>query len=423
MAVYFLLSFPGGLHLATVKLQESFLVLEVEKESRRTQADDSFINIYQDLKYIMTAIEETYTVEQTCLIAIRELKKISGFVKVMVYQFDDDWNGDVIAEEMEAGMESYLGLKFPASDIPRQARELYRKISYRIIPNVEYEPVRLYPVINPVSNGFTDLSDSNLRSVAAVHLEYLRNMKVAASMSTRVLFNGQLWGLIACHHRTPKYLSFEMCAVFEILSNMISSRISALLSQDAFDYKTDLQQRHAELVDKIYTEEGLLKGLRTHQNDLLQLLKAEGIAIVMNNAVECFGTAPEKLEVEDLVMWLQSHNVHKIYHQPSLPSVYEPAQAYSAGASGVLALPVQVEKGNFILAFRPEAVKTVHWGGNPSEAVNFEPDGKKYHPRASFKLWQQVVEKTSVPWKKEDLEVAERFRNFVVEFALNKMYN
>ena len=86
-------------------------------------------------------------------------------------------------------------------------------------------------------------------------------------------------------------------------------------------------------------------------------------------------------------------------------------------------MPVQVEKGNFILAFRPEAVKTVHWGGNPSEAVNFEPDGKKYHPRASFKLWQQVVEKTSVPWKKEELEVAERFRNFVVEFALNKMYN
>src|SRR5439155_4932601 len=132
---------------------------------------------------------------------------------VMIYQFDNNWNGTVIAEAMEAGMDSYLGLKFPASDIPKQAREMYRKNPYRFIPDVDYQPVRLYPVLNPVSGGFTDLTDSNLRSVAGVHLEYLRNMQVMASMSTRIVKEDQLWGLISCHHRTAKYLSYQMCSL------------------------------------------------------------------------------------------------------------------------------------------------------------------------------------------------------------------
>jgi two-component system, chemotaxis family, sensor kinase Cph1 len=191
--------------LALLQQYEGYFILEVEKIEME-DGQHSFVEIYQELKLVTTAIEEADTLQEATAVAARELKRISGFDKVMIYQFDPDWNGEVIAEEMEEGMDTYLGLKFPASDIPKQARDLYKRCPYRLIPTVDYTPVRLYPVINPLTQTFTNLTDSNFRSVAAVHLEYLKNMKVAASMSTRILVEGELWGLIACHHRQPNYL-------------------------------------------------------------------------------------------------------------------------------------------------------------------------------------------------------------------------
>jgi light-regulated signal transduction histidine kinase (bacteriophytochrome) len=397
--------------------------MEVEKENRENLKEDSFIHVYQNLKYVMASIEVAQSAEETCMLAIRELKRVSGFDKIMIYQFDENWNGDVIAEIREPEMDSYLGLKFPASDVPKQARELYKKTPYRLIPTTEYEAVRLYPVINPATNVFTDLSDSNLRSVAGVHLEYLRNMKVMASMSTRILKDGQLWGLIACHHRTPKYLSFEMCSVFELLSDMISTKVAAMGNQDLYRYKTEMQQLHSQLVENIYRHTDIISGLYDNKENILQLLNADGVTVAMNNVINSFGNTPNDNEIEDLILWLQSGNTHRLYHQPQLPAVFEPAEAYADKASGILALPIQMDKGNYIIAFRGEALQRVNWGGNPNEAITFESDGKKYHPRNSFQQWQQIVEKTSLPWKESELDVAEQFRNFIVEFTLNKFYN
>lgn len=419
----FRFSFQKGEHMASIQAHEKYLVVEIEKEARPLHARDSFLQIYQELKYVMAAIDAAVTTEETCEIAIHELKKVSGFDKIMIYQFDKDWNGDVIAEVKEEGMEVYMGLKFPASDIPRQARDLYRKMPYRLIPDANYEPVRLYPVINPLTNAFTDLSSSNLRSVAGVHIEYLKNMGVVASMSTRILVDGQLWGLIACHHRTPKYLSFEMCSVFELLSNIISAKVSAVQKEDTFSYRSDMQQLYTTLVAEVYREENLSLSFHNNQDVLLDLLKAGGLSVTMNGQVSSFGETPDENDVEDLVLWLQSGYGQKLYHQPHLASVYEPAEKYASVASGVLALPIQPDKGNYILAFRPEEQRQVNWGGNPNEAIRFEADHKNYHPRHSFKLWQQIVKQTSVPWNMEELEVAEQFRNFIVEYTLNKVYN
>ena len=419
----FFLPFPSGVYLATIKAQDAYFVFEIEKDSRPASGRDLFIDIYQDLKYVMAAIDEAGTTLEACRVAIEELKKISGFDKIMAYQFDEDWNGDVIAEVMEEGMDSYLGLKFPASDIPKQARELYRKTPFRLIPNTRYDAVKIYPVINPLTNVFTDLSDSNLRSVAGVHIEYLRNMKVTASMSTRILKNDKLWGLIACHHREAKYLSFEKCAIFELLSNVLSAKVSAMQNQDQFHYQSQMQELHTDLVEEVFRENDLVKGLKSGDQKLLQLLKADGVALVLSKNIETIGKVPAEQDIEDLVIWLQSANRNKIYHQPSLSAVFEPAEHYAQEASGLLALPVQAEKGCFILAFRPEAVTKVNWGGNPEEALHFEADGKRYHPRASFRLWQQQVVKTSLPWRGAELEVAEQFRNFVVEYTLNKVQN
>jgi chemotaxis family two-component system sensor kinase Cph1 len=393
----FVLQVNGHSYTGTAQAKEDFFILEILIAAAKDP--QSFASVYKDVKCVMAAIESAHTTGETCEIAARELKKLSGFDKVMIYRFDEAWNGDVIAEAAEEGLDSYLGLKFPASDIPKQARELYKKTAYRLIPNVDYEPVKLYPVLNPQTNAFTDLSDSNLRSVAAVHLEYLRNMQVTASMSTRILKDGELWGLIACHHRTPAYLSYEMCSVFELLSAVITTKIDAVQAKDLLAYQAKKQEQMTRLVQDIYER-------KEAKQTLCSLLQADGVAVVLNNRIETEGTTPLPNEINDLVVWLGSQEHNALLHQPNLGAVYEPAEAYAEKDSGLLALPVAGSEGNFILAFRREAVQNVAWGGNPSEAVRFESDGKKYHPRASFRQWQQVLRNTSIPWKKEVLQTA-----------------
>jgi light-regulated signal transduction histidine kinase (bacteriophytochrome) len=409
---------PSGLPFTgLLQVRDDYMLMEVEKPE--TKENISFLDQFQELKYLMTAIESAVSVQEACAIAAHELKKVSGFDKVMIYRFDESWNGEVIAEVKEEAIESYLGLKFPSTDIPRQARDLYKRSPYRLIPNINYEGVRLYPVLNPKSGAFTDLSDTNLRSVAPVHLEYLKNMKVEASMSTRIIKEDQLWGLIACHHRTPNYLSYELCAVFELVSNVISFKIQSASNQDLLQFRIERQRTQSALMEAVYRQNDLVGGLLENGDDLLSVLTADGVAIVMDRQINCYGKVPDQSALEDLVYWLQADKGNRLLHHSSLSEVYDPAEAYVTIACGLLALPVQPEKGNFILAFRSEALQKVNWGGNPNEAIRFEADGKNYHPRNSFKLWQETVSKRSMPWMPEEISAAERLRNFVVEYVLN----
>lgn len=404
---------------ALVQAHNDYLVFEIELAAD-SDAQKPFIEVYQELKQTISGIDAAISVEHAAALLAKELKRLSGFDKIMIYQFDEDWNGTVIAEEMAEGMDSYLGLKFPASDIPKQAREMYRTNPYRLIPDADYKPVKLYPVINPVTHAFTDLSVTNLRSVAGVHIEYLHNMRVTASMSTRILKGGQLWGLISCHHRTAKYLSYQACSLFELLSDLISARLTALDYQQEALFKTNMHLLYAQVVQNIYKGKNLHEGLMQQQQKVLDLLKADGVAVVDQKEIKTFGLTPSHGDIENLVFWLQTKGVTAVYPVTSLAAQYEGAEAFVAEASGMLALPIKPESGAFILAFRPEAVRNVAWGGNPDEAITFTEDKKGYHPRNSFNQWQQTVKKQALPWTGEELEMAENFRNFVQAFSHSK---
>lgn len=213
--------------LGLMQGKDNYLLLEMELAGTNGQ-EELFTDVYQEVRFAMSEINQTESILDVCNVAIKELKRLSGFDKIMLYKFDENWNGEVIAETMEEGMDSYLGLHFPASDIPKQARALYFKNPYRLIPSIDYTPVKIYPILNSLTGGFIDLSNCNLRSVPAVHIEYLRNMCVMASMSTAIIKDEQLWGLISCHHKSEKYLNFEMCSVFELMAGIISSRINVI---------------------------------------------------------------------------------------------------------------------------------------------------------------------------------------------------
>ncbi len=268
----------GHRYVVLVHRSPEYLVVEIEGTPHSAGPADAFVKVYQELKYVMTAIEGAESIEKACHLAASELKRISGFDKVMVYQFDTDWNGYVIAESREPDMEKYFQFTFPASDIPKQARQLYLKNPYRLIPDRNYQPVKLYPVVNPITNSFIDLSDCNLRSVASVHIEYLGNMGVTASMSTRILYKDQLWGLIACHHKTPRYLSYEMCSVFEMLSGIISMKIASFKNQEAASRQNFISSTWAYIVEKVYRSEDLYENLMA-PDGVMKLLNASGVVL------------------------------------------------------------------------------------------------------------------------------------------------
>jgi two-component system, chemotaxis family, sensor kinase Cph1 len=406
---------------ALVHVKEEYLVMELEKISADQPAFSSFTDVYQQLKFAMAAIDAASNIEELCKTAADELKKLSGFDKVMIYRFDKDWNGTVLAERMEPGMESYLGLVFPASDIPKQARQLYLSNPYRLIPNREYQPVKLYPVINPITNGFLDLSEVGIRAVPSVHLEYMKNMGISASMSTRILNrNNILWGLISCHHLQPQYLSYEICTIFELLSTIISARIAALQVQEEYGFYSGLQTLQSQLVKQVYSENSLLDGLLRDQQALLNLLNADGVVVRYNKRFESKGRTPSPDDVEDLILWLKSLDISKVYHEESLSDVYERATAYTETGSGILVIPIQPQKGDYIIFFRQEVVQKINWGGNPEEAINFEKHSQNYHPRNSFRIWQQTLAHTSLPWKSYEVNIAEQFRNFMLEYIVTK---
>ncbi|GAA4328839.1 hypothetical protein GCM10023149_33050 [Mucilaginibacter gynuensis] len=410
------LTIAGKRLLALAHFKEKLIILEIEKEDAGTER--SFTNVYDEVKYAMAAMESAETIEEVSRTAVYELRRITGFDGVMMYRFDEEWNGTVIAEEKEGNLENYLGHTFPASDVPKQARELYLKNPYRLIPDRQYVPVRLYPVINPVTRAFIDLSDCNLRGVAAVHLEYLKNMNVSASMSIRVIHNNTLWGLIACHHLEPHYLSFELCSVCEMISSVISNRISAILNKTLFDVESELQKQQTALIAQVYAEDDLVAGLLNENGtNLLTMFQASGAVAAYRGGYYTLGDVPDHDMVENLLLWLQNKNIERVFCTDQLPGLFDEAVPYAAKSSGLLAIAIAKEKGEYILAFRPEVVQTINWGGDPTKTINFDPDGTKYHPRASFKIWQQQVHHTSDAWTVQELETAENLRTFIYEFS------
>ncbi len=412
-----LLSFGGHPLPAELTTHGTYFVLEVSNESRK-DGYGPFLETYYELNRISLDFAAATSTADLCRLAAREIRRVSGFDKVMIYRFDPEWNGDVVAEEMEEGMDAYLGLKFPASDIPPQAREIYRKSPYRLIPDVAYQPIRLYPVINPLTNSFTDLSVSNLRSVAEVHLEYLRNMKVGASMSVRILVNNNLWGLVSCHHRTARFPDIRTCALIELVSVALSARITNLLEQDKMVIKTEKMKQHARISESLYAS-----GFPALDTTVTSLLDADGVALVMNRDIRLIGDTPTQNQVAELLHWLQSFHPGKRFTHHSLPSVYEHAADYAQKASGILAIPVAAGSLRYLIAFRGERVRSVTWGGNPEATILFEADGKKYHPRASFQSWQQTVVHSSHPWTAEQLDVADELNRSIKDYVLTTMHN
>ncbi|WP_437918510.1 GAF domain-containing protein [Sphingobacterium sp. LRF_L2] len=388
-----------------------YYFIEIQPES---DTYDSKFSGVQEVRELVDTLDTTNELQEACDLIVVELKRMLGIDGVMMYKFDADWNGTVISEVKTNGLEPYLGVTFPASDVPKQARELYLRNPIRLIPNRKYEPARLYPVINPLTNAFTDLSTCFLRGVSDVHLEYLRNMGVVGSMSLRVLHNGKLWGLISCNHSSPYELSFEDCTNLALLTNVISTKISSIINSREYQFVSNLQRDRNTIIDNVY-KLGLEKGLFDGPQNILNLFDASGTVLFSEGKQFHRGSVPNRDFLDNIFLWLQAKNINQVYSTHHLVGDLEEAEEVHEITSGMLVIPISNRGAEYIVCFRPEFIKTIEWGGNPHETVNFEEGGLVYHPRNSFKIWMETVHQTAKPWHEQELQIANSIRSFLLE--------
>jgi light-regulated signal transduction histidine kinase (bacteriophytochrome) len=335
----------------------------------------------------------------------------------------DDQNGAgrVIAEAKRDALTPYLGLHYPPSDIPKQAKQLYTLNWLRLIPDVDYQPAELIPAINPSTEQVTDLSLSVLRSVSPMHLEYLHNMGVSASMSISLIKDKQLWGLIACHHSSPKSLTYEVRTACEFLGQVMSLELKSKEENQDLDYKMKLKSIQSTFVDMIPQFDTLLDGFLSHETNFLELASAQGGAIFWDDQLYTLGHTPTPQQIAELIAWIETHLDSNVFCTATLPTLYSPADDFRDMASGVLALAISRVNRNYMLWFRPEVVQTVTWGGNPNKPVEGLDNGNvRLSPRKSFATWQQTVRGQSLPWKPCELEAVLELRSAIVGVVLRK---
>ncbi|SDM41087.1 PAS fold-containing protein [Catalinimonas alkaloidigena] len=368
----------------------------------RASASQGFPSLQQEAQ----TLQQAETFEALAQETVEMVRTLAGFDKVMLYQFDPKWNGVVIAETKAEGMASYLGLRFPASDVPRQSRELYRTNPYRFIPDRTYTPARLLPLLNPITQSFTDLSQCNLRGVAPVHIEYLGNMGVTASLSLPIRVNEKLWGLISCHHRTALQPDADLLSSLEVASTLVALRISALEKETHLQQQLSQHQHRVLMLERFYNGDSLESCLFEQSPNVLELLGLSGASLVVRNEIVNQGTTPSVQQIKALVTWLRRYHPKASFFSQSLAQEDEIGEGMYEVASGLVALPLLSSSEAYFLGYRAELVQSIDWGGNPNEAINFEANSKAYHPRHSFELWKETVRFTSTPWQDEERQLA-----------------
>ncbi|WP_232629693.1 ATP-binding protein [Methylobacterium sp. Leaf118] len=398
-------------------------LIVAELEETEGEATGGLDALAPRLNAFVDGLHAATTVEVLCSLLAADIRHVTGFDRALVYRFDRDWHGTVVAEDGNGVLPSYLDLRFPASDIPVQARELYRRNRLRIIPDAGYAPVPVVPERTPSSGRPLDLSHSILRSVSPVHVEYMRNMGTMASMSVSILVDGALWGLVSCHNQTPRRVPLQARNACDFLSRVFALQLAAKERGVLAEERVALGTIRGRLLAHMAREESFLDGLLNQPDDTLALVQATGAALVGREQCRLIGVTPSADEVRGLYAWLSArHAGEEVFETDALGEVYPPAAAFAASASGVLAISISQKYAHYVIWFRPEVVRTVRWGGDPHKAATADPAGgpERLHPRKSFEIWKETLQGRSAPWTLPQVEAARDLRASVLGIVLRR---
>lgn len=348
---------------------------------------------------------------------VREVRKVTGFDRIMVYRFHADFHGEVIAESVVDGWESYLGLHFPESDIPKQARALYRENPIRHIASSKYTPVAL--CADTLQSDAIDLSSSQLRSVSPVHLEYLENMGVGSSMSISLMDGDALWGLIACHHKTPKYFDYRSRKACELLGTTFSLMLLQLEEAEHSREMVRLQYIERQLIAFMSNTVPFIDGAFRYLPNLSDLVNADGAASITGDLISKVGLLPSNIQIRDFVDWLVENDDSEVFATNRLVERYPAAGQWDNDLRGVLAIEVSRSRKQFLLCFRQQIMHTVTWGGDPNKNVTRAASPNQLRPRTSFAAWVQEVADESQEWSSMEVSVAHTLRRTILHVIVD----
>lgn len=398
-------------------------VLEFEAVPNALASEHSLDALYPRLSRFVEGLHEAASVAELCDLVAVDIRHITGFDRTLVYRFDRDWHGTVIAEDGNGALPSYLDLRFPATDIPAQARELYRRNRLRIIPDAGYRPVPILREAALADAEPLDLSQSILRSVSPVHVEYMRNMGTMASMSVSILVDGALWGLISCHNREARRVPLQARNACDFLTRIFALQLAAKERGAEAEQRLRLGAIQAQLLGYMAEEENFVDGLLQHPDDVLALAGASGAAVITSDSCRLIGATPQEPEVRAIYQWLSSGpGGADLVVTDFLGEAYPPARAFAARASGLLAISISQKYASYVLWFRPEVVRTVKWGGDPTKAAVPDPAGgpQRLHPRKSFETWKETLQGRSLPWSRAETDAVKDLRTSVLGIVLRR---
>jgi len=409
----------NGAHFdVLVHAWDSLLILEFEAVERRRAAD--FRHLYPLIGDFLVKVNQPASIAQMSELAARRVREVTGYGRVMVYQFDTDGHGRVLAESKEDGYESYLGQHFPASDVPAQARALYTLSPIRLIQDANYVPAPLVPELNPMTGARNDLSFASLRSVSPVHLQYMRNMGPLASMSVSLIVKGKLWGLISCHNAEPCPVSVEKRTACEQLGQILALCIESREDASELQFRLDVRRIMVEMLGHLTKGADFLENMSGVFPELLRFGRAGGVAIVVDDRVLTYGDTPDEPAIRALAEWLSVHGHTEVFHTDHLKDVYPAGAELVRNASGLLALPISRIHQHYLLWFRPEVVQTIEWAGNPHGKQASPNDPTQLTPRLSFQAWRETIHGRSLPWHVAEIELTVEFRSALLGIALER---
>ncbi|MBD2842840.1 HWE histidine kinase domain-containing protein [Erythrobacter rubeus] len=386
------------------------LIIEFEPHAETEYADHLAL-----IGPVLTRLEPIRDLQTLFDTGATLVRQMLGYDRVMVYKFHRDESGEVIAEDRRDDLEPFLGLRYPKADIPQQARELFRRNRFRIIADMDADPIPIEPAASMYGEPL-DLSMSVLRSHSSMHVEYMRNMGVQASLTIAIVRQGRLWGMFSCHHTEPRLPAYSLRTVAEMFSQMFSLMLDRILIARSDAQNARGRKLHDQLMLRFADGDSLANSLPMLDDLLQDIIPHDGASVLTGNDYRARGSAPTQDQFMALAPVLSSAPTSQIIATSELKEHIGDAARFGDTAAGALVLPISRSPRDYLVLWRKPLTQIVTWAGDPSKST--AKPGERLHPRGSFAAWEESVEGKSEEWSDDEIQIAESLRVTLLEVIL-----